>query len=62
MPGESESISQGDIEELLRKAQAAVAPPPDAPAAATRQVTDDMSFLLNQAQAALWRRERTAVE
>jgi flagellar motor switch protein FliN/FliY len=62
MPGESDSISQDDIEELLRKAQAAagtaVEPPREtaaspAPAAPPRQVTDDVSFLLNQAEAAL---------
>lgn len=50
MPGETESISQGDIEELLRKAQVAAG---IEPATSTAQVTDDVSFLLNQAQAAL---------
>jgi flagellar motor switch protein FliN/FliY len=50
MPGESEAISQGDIEQLLRKAQAAAGGEQPMPA---RQVTDDMSFLLSQAEAAL---------
>ena len=51
MPGESETVSQGEIEEMLRKAQAAA----DAtvPAGQSRQVSDDVSFLLNQAEAAL---------
>jgi flagellar motor switch protein FliN/FliY len=54
MPGESESISQGDIEQLLRKAQAAAdGGQPAAAPTTTRQVTDDVSFLLNQAEAAL---------
>src|SRR5689334_22366022 len=59
MPGESESISQAEIEALLHKAQAAAgatatqAAPASGPAATTRQVTDDVSFLLNQAEAAL---------
>lgn len=58
MQGESETISQNDIEELLRKAQAAATPGTAsagsaAPATSTQQVTDDVSFLLQQAEAAL---------
>jgi len=53
MPGESETISQGDIEELLRKAQAAAGADPAAAASPDRQVSDDVSFLLSQAEAAV---------
>lgn len=67
MAGESETISQSEIEELLRKAQVAAGAPdqPSATAASssaaaatfspasTRQISDDVSFLLNQAEAAL---------
>ena len=52
MPGESETVSQGEIEEMLRKAQAA-AGDGTASGGQTRQVSDDVSFLLNQAEAAL---------
>lgn len=52
MPGESDTVSQSEIEEMLRKAQAA-AGDPTAAAGQTRQVSDDVSFLLNQAEAAL---------
>lgn len=52
MPGESETVSQSEIEEMLRKAQAA-ATDPAASAGQTRQVSDDVGFLLNQAEAAL---------
>ncbi len=54
MPNPSESISPDQIEELLRNAQAAAgATGTAAPATPTQQVTDDVSFLLNQAEAAL---------
>ena len=59
MPGDSDTISHNDIEELLRKAQAAAGMEPSpsdsarTAAAPTREVTDDVSFLLSQAEAAL---------